>query len=84
MELIAEIFSESLASFKTKAFVEKSRSKDELEDDLSLDDDLFETSQKKQEKDNFDVMIHRQLMLKKQRLQEQRSRFRDSIICREK
>jgi hypothetical protein len=72
--IIEEIFSESLASFKTKAFIEKMNSQEDLDGDLSFDDPALDGSKKKKKDDNFDVMIHRQLMLKKQRLQEQRSK----------
>lgn len=69
--LIIEIFSESLAAFQTKAFIENLNS--ENLDDISSDEDFFQKKKQVQD-DDRDIMIHRQLKIKKQRILEMRSK----------
>lgn len=71
--LIPEIFSEALAQFQNKAFLIKMLSSGKDDETISSDEEVV-TEKKKSTQQNFDVMIHRQLMLKKQRLQEMRSK----------
>lgn len=72
LQLIPEIYSEALAQFQNKAFVIKMQTSAQSDEELSSDEEFTKKPKKKKE-GNFDVMIHRQLMLKKQRLQEMRS-----------
>jgi hypothetical protein len=53
-------------------------------DDISSDEELFNEKTKKNKNDNYDIMVHRKLMLKKQRLQEQRSNYNPNNLNQRK